>query len=148
MSMQHLEGGTVRDIRVQEADVVTAGDTLIVLDSIEARSNLTLLQQRLNIDRAAEARLLGEHEFAETIEFPADLAESSEQDLQNTLLTQQDIFDDRREIIASEAEILEFRLTQFDEQINGLEIQKNAIEKRAAHWRCGAADDRRRPGRD
>ncbi len=130
--VQHLNGGIIKEIRVQEADTVEEGDVLIELESIEVRSNLNLLSQRMGVARATEARLMAEHSVQETIDFPADLVASTSESVQNALRVQQDIFQDRRSILTSQTEILEYRLEQLEQQVIGLELQKEALERRVA----------------
>ena len=130
--VQHLNGGIIREIRVKEADQVKEGDVLILLESVEARSNLNLHMQRLNVARATEARLLAEQTSQENVEFPQDLLESEDPRVQKALRTQRQIFEDRRSILLSQTEILEYRLEQLNEQITGLELQKSAMERRVA----------------
>lgn len=130
--VQHLNGGIIREIRVKEADQVEEGDVLLLLESIEARSNLNLHMQRLNVGRATEARLLAEQTSQEEVEFPDDLLKSEDPRVQGALRTQRQIFEDRRSILLSQTEILEYRLEQLNEQISGLDLQKDAMERRVA----------------
>lgn len=58
--VQHLEGGIVRRILVQEGEVVLAGQPLMELSDIEARSNLDQERSRSAAFRGREARLLAE----------------------------------------------------------------------------------------
>lgn len=58
--VQHLEGGIVDAILVEEAERVEEGQPVLRLNSVEARSNLQVLTSRLNLSRIAEARLLAE----------------------------------------------------------------------------------------
>ena len=71
--VQHLEGGIVAEILVEEADSVSQGDILIKLSDVEARSNLDVLTTRLDVAKVTEARLLAERELAGTIALPNDL---------------------------------------------------------------------------
>lgn len=58
--VQHLEGGIVRKILVQEGQVVVAGQPLIELSDVQTRSDLGQEQSRLDALRGREARLLAE----------------------------------------------------------------------------------------
>jgi adhesin transport system membrane fusion protein len=58
--VQHLEGGIVRRILVQEGEIVHAGQALMELSDIEARSNLDQERSRSAAFRGREARLLAE----------------------------------------------------------------------------------------
>lgn len=73
--VQHLEGGIVRRILVQEGEVVHAGQTLMELSDIQARSNLEQGQSKSAALRGREARLLAESTGAGSITFPADMVD-------------------------------------------------------------------------
>src|SRR6478609_7356889 len=44
-TIQHLDGGIVKELRVKEGDRVSAGDILVVLDETQARSEYQVLSQ-------------------------------------------------------------------------------------------------------
>jgi len=71
--VQHLEGGIVRKILVQEGQVVVAGQPLMELSDVQTRSNLGQEQSRLDALRGREARLLAEMNDQRTIVFPGKL---------------------------------------------------------------------------
>ncbi len=73
--IQHLEGGIVRRILVQEGQNVKAGDTLMELSDIQARSTLGQEQTKLSALRGREARLLAELNGLDAVVFPADLTD-------------------------------------------------------------------------
>jgi membrane fusion protein, epimerase transport system len=56
-SVQHLDGGSIKELRVKEGDRVAAGDILIVLDDTQARAAHDVLWQRYLVLRATEERL-------------------------------------------------------------------------------------------
>jgi HlyD family type I secretion membrane fusion protein len=128
--VQHLEGGIVREILVREAEVVEEGDPLLILDDVEVRSNIAVLQQRKAAAEAVIARLEAEQSFAEELVFPEELATSSDPQIQDVLETQRNIFSDRRSIFLSQTEILEFRVEQLNGQAEGSEKQRAALERR------------------
>ena len=59
-SVQHLDGGIVKELRIKEGDTVNAGDVLIVLDETQAKAEYDVLSQQYMVLRATEARLLAE----------------------------------------------------------------------------------------
>ena len=71
--VQHLEGGIVEKILVQEGEVVAAGQALMELSDVQNRSNLDQEQSSLDALRGREARLLAEVSGHNTIEFPKEL---------------------------------------------------------------------------
>src|SRR6266481_4488876 len=51
-SVQHLDGGIVKEMRVREGDKVNAGDILIVLDETQAQAEYDVLSQQYMVLRA------------------------------------------------------------------------------------------------
>src|SRR5437016_9589022 len=72
-SVQHLEGGIVKELRIKEGDKVAAGDVLIVLDDGQARAEYEVLTQDLIVLRATEERLRAELAHRPQMTFPEDL---------------------------------------------------------------------------
>jgi HlyD family secretion protein len=72
-TIQHLEGGIVREILVSDGDVVRNGQTLIALDDTRARAEVQSLQGQLWDAAAREARLQAEQQGQERPSFPAEL---------------------------------------------------------------------------
>jgi len=133
--VQHLEGGIVEAIYVEEGDLVGDGDILIRLRSVEARSNLDVLTRRLNIARVVEARLIAERTLADRVEFPADLlARLDDAEVEAVIADQRRLFDDRRAILESQRNILAKRISQSNVQIEGLELQKSSFERRITNF--------------
>ncbi len=71
--VQHLEGGIVRKILVQEGQVVVAGQPLMELSDIQSRSDLGQEQSMLDALRGREARLFTELNGYDAIVFPESL---------------------------------------------------------------------------
>lgn len=132
--VQHLEGGIVQEILVDEADTVEAGDVLLRLNSVEARSNLYILDTRLDVARIVEARLLAERELADTLELPDLIVGESSNVVESTIADQKSRFKNRLNILKSRTDILENRIKQVGEQIKGLELQKAALTRRVDNY--------------
>src|SRR6476469_7550257 len=77
-SVQHLDGGIVKEMRSKEGDKVTFGDVLIVLDETQARAEYDVLSQQYMVLRATEARLLTELDHGSAMVMPDDLKARSE----------------------------------------------------------------------
>lgn len=131
--VQHLEGGIVEEILVAEADVVSKGDTLLVLRDVEASSNLRVLETRLRVARITETRALAERNMQETFKVPEELV-SEDKVLQTAIATQEGIFRDRADILKSQLEIQENGIESIKVQIKGYELQQAALEKRIANY--------------
>ena len=68
--VQHLEGGIVRAIHVQEGDTVSEGQILMTLDDVEARARLEELENRYVHLQARSARLEAELRGSDTLVVP------------------------------------------------------------------------------
>jgi len=73
-TIQHLEGGIVRDIKIREGDKVTAGQELVVLESTASGADVTELTTRIAGLRVEIARLEAEATDAVEPNFSADLS--------------------------------------------------------------------------
>jgi epimerase transport system membrane fusion protein len=105
-TIQHLEGGIVKEILVREGQYVEEGQTLVVLEDAEVRSKLIILKDQFNAELAKEARLLAEKEFAEAIKFPADLVNSTDSKVLEMLDNEKALFLAKRKSIDEEITII------------------------------------------
>ena len=59
-TVQHLEGGIVREVFVRNGDSVTVNQVIVRLDQSQVRATLELLLDRYRSEEALEARLVAE----------------------------------------------------------------------------------------
>ena len=59
-TVQHLEGGIIAEIMVDDGDAVVAGEPLVVLQETQARASFEVLQGQKRLFAAKLARLLSE----------------------------------------------------------------------------------------
>lgn len=132
-TIQHLEGGIIKQILVADGDIVHTGQTLIALDDTRARAEVQSLQAQLWDAMAREARLLTEQQGQEQVAFPAALkAAGNENTSAATVLTaQQNIFETRRQAFQSQAAVIRERRLQVAREIEGLKAQEDAVTQRA-----------------
>jgi len=132
-TIQHLEGGIVDEIHVEEGSRVEAGQALIRLDRTQAQANLDQLQARFLAVAAREVRLLAERDLKTEISFPDWL--SSQQDGPEVLTVisgERNIFAAREESLNSHRSILRQRIAQYEEEIEGLTGEIEATESQLA----------------
>lgn len=91
-TVQHREGGIVKEILVHEGDFVEKGQPLLILEDAEVRSALNIFTDQLNAQLAREARLLAEKKFTNTVEFPPELARSKDPKISELLRNELALF--------------------------------------------------------
>lgn len=133
-TIQHLEGGIVSRILINDGDHVSAGQPLIHLDDTKAHASVQVLQMQLWDAQALEARLLAERGGRSTIQFPLTIrpAAHNEPALAELIAGQIKIFDTRRNLQASRIDVIQQRKAQTEQEIAGLRFQVEATRKRAA----------------
>lgn len=129
-SVQHLEGGLVKDILVRNGDSVAKGDVLIRLEDTHARAMYDIVRGELDGALAEEARLVAERDGAEAIDFPPELLTRSRTDkVHKSLQGQRNLFTARRNALEGQVAILEQSIAQYREEIEGLRSQQAAREQ-------------------
>lgn len=127
--VQHLDGGVVKSIKVRDGSTVKAGDTLFVLDGVQARARLTIIEGAVHAAEASRARLLAERDGAARIDFPTSLVASPGRDVATILEQESRLFAARRRELKGQLSILRQRIAQLNDQIGGLAAQKRAVER-------------------
>lgn len=124
--LQHLEGGIVSAILVDNGDRVRNGQTLLELDDTRTRASFEIVQSQLMLALAVEARLLAERADAPQLQFPAELQDNSHPDAASAREGQRQLFQARRSALLGETALLRQQITQFEQEIIGLEAQQDA----------------------
>jgi HlyD family secretion protein len=133
-TVQHLEGGIIRQILVADGDIVRAGQTLISLEDTKANAEVRSLKGQLWDAIAREARLKAEQHGEERISFPQELemAQKESQSVETVLAGQQSIFETRRQVFQSQVAVNREKRTQVEKEIDGLSAQASAAARRVA----------------
>jgi HlyD family type I secretion membrane fusion protein len=135
-SVQHLDGGIVKEMRVKEGDRVNAGDVLIVLDDSQARAEFQVFTQQHLVLRATEERLKAELARVDTMAMPADLAtRAGEPDVKGVWEGQVSQFESRRVSLEGQRKVIKERIAQLEHQIVGIEAQLKAYRAQIASVR-------------
>jgi HlyD family secretion protein/epimerase transport system membrane fusion protein len=131
-TVQHLEGGIIRAILVQDGSLVRRGDPLIVLEDVQARAGFDVLQARFYTLAATRARLLAEQAGVASVRFPDRLiqATSDHAAALEAMVAQRALFATRDKALDDRKGILGRRIGQLREEIAGLEAQIRADSRR------------------
>ncbi|MGQ0681411.1 HlyD family type I secretion periplasmic adaptor subunit [Bradyrhizobium sp.] len=131
--VQHPTGGVVGEVRVRDGDTVRAGDIVVRLDETVVRANLAIVNKTLYGLWARQARLEAEQRGAEAIRFPGALLErAGEGDARDVMASETKLFEVRVNGRAGQKAQLRERVTQLNEEIEGLSAQERAKDKEIA----------------
>ncbi|WP_052052520.1 HlyD family type I secretion periplasmic adaptor subunit [Halomonas salina] len=134
-TVQHLEGGIVRRIAVDEGDRVEEGQTLLVLDPTQVESRLQIARSQFLINRAAETRLMAEQAGDERLTFPDELADAESPRIAQLEAVQRGLFLSRREALEGALASLEEQSEQLRQRIEGREAMIRVSREQLASLR-------------
>ena len=140
-TIQHLEGGMVSRIYVQNGDQVDAGEPLIELDSTQSRAQLEITNAQFTAYSALEARLLAERDGLNEVHFPSSL-DPSNSGARAEMAAQEQIFAARKASREGRVAVLEQRIEQLRSRVTGLKAVKGSKEELAASFGEELADTR------
>lgn len=129
-TIQHLDGGVVSELPVEEGQRVAEGDLLFRLEDSEARSDLAVVRARLLRAIGQQARLRAERDGTRSVTFPerltrADNAEEAEEIMAN----QRAIFTARTRALETDLKRRAQQIDELNEQIRGLESRLDSVER-------------------
>jgi len=119
-TVQHLEGGIIREIHVHEGDFVTPGQALVTLENVEARARHDELLERYYYLLATKARLMAERDGTAEITFPPELTATADAKAEGAMAGQREFLQTRLASQKGREDILTQRIRQLEEQNSGL----------------------------
>jgi HlyD family type I secretion membrane fusion protein len=114
-TVQHREGGIVREIKVRNGQQVRAGDVLVVVDDVRSDAELSLLEDQLRAERVRHARVSAETTLARQF---SDKAFAGDPRMSEHLERERAQFAARRRTL--------------DEQLDALQLQMGAARAQSA----------------
>jgi HlyD family type I secretion membrane fusion protein len=136
-TVQHLEGGMVRDIKVRDGDTVKRGQELIVLDDGDARAGVAINQTERDARAALVERLTAERDG-----LPYKAAGSTNQ-ISPAIASQVRLFELRRDALFKELASLTNRKTELRKELDAWTEKTAALASLK-----GYAEDERRINQD
>lgn len=126
-TLQHLAGGIVVEILVQDGDKVKEGDVVMKLDPTSLTANRDLLKKRLAEAKARAARLKSERDELRRIDWDAIFPDSiSKENAALIIEDQTKLFNTRRQAYIGEIGQLNKQIEQSRQQVSGLNSQIEA----------------------
>lgn len=130
--VQHLEGGIVQTVSVNDGDHVTAGEELIRLDDSRLVSAIQSLKSLLAINIIQRARLEAERKGAESITFQDTQDGIALGEFEQAQVEQTRNFQARRSALSNRIRLLEVEQHQLEATLAGLHQQMETSEIRLA----------------
>ena len=125
--VQHLTGGIIKKIYVENGDHVKAGQLLIRLDDTLTKANLGIVRSQLDEWSVRKARLAAERDDDDNVTFPKELTERSGDDhLADAMKSEEKLFESRRNARQGQTSQLHERIAQTKQEISGLAAQLTA----------------------
>ncbi|NQD94466.1 HlyD family type I secretion periplasmic adaptor subunit [Pseudomonas sp. CrR25] len=121
-TIQHLTGGSIKDILVREGQLVERDQSLVVLDSTQAIAEQGVVSAQYIVVKTVENRLQAERDGLSEVTFDPELLSRFADDprLHASVALQQRLFNTRRAALTGEAGILEENIRGAEEQLKGL----------------------------
>ncbi len=126
--VQHLDGGVVTEILVDEGALVEAGDLLIRLDAQDLNANLSVVEGQLFEILARRARFEAERDGSDEMVFDRLMNEGPTDVIEGLQAGQINLFQARLESVARQTEQLLNRKDQIASQIRGVISQQEALQ--------------------
>ena len=117
-TVQHLEGGIVKDVLAHDGDIVKKGDPLIILDDAQLRSEYEMTRNQLIAAKAMEARLVAERDDKSVITFDQMYEPDSPRGIE-ARAGETEVFNARRGARLGQVAVLQERIGQLNQQIKG-----------------------------
>ncbi|ATV16445.1 HlyD family type I secretion periplasmic adaptor subunit [Pseudomonas syringae] len=118
-TVQHLEGGIVKELLARDGDTVHRDDPLIVLDDSQLRSQFESTRNQLISTQAREARLRAERDELPAIP-PLTISGTDSQRAKEAIEGEEQVFRTRKNSRLTEISVQRERIGQLKQQIIGL----------------------------
>ena len=117
-TVQHLSGGIVKEVLVQEGQQVKEGQVLLRLDGAVAKANYEAVRQRYLGYRAMQSRLFAEQSSRSDIDFHPDVKAAMQDPLiKQQVVTQQQLIQARRAALAADLQGIQENIQGLKEQL-------------------------------
>ena len=139
-TVQHLEGGTVKRILVQDGEAVEAGDLLVELDSSQLVAQFDVFTHQLMQARIIAKRLLAEQQQKLVIDVGSIALPKGDERTQVMLANQQDLLIARTTAMSGRVNVFQQRIRQLESNRSGLIEQNNTTNMLLASYKTDLND--------
>ena len=128
-TVQHLEGGIVKQILVREGDVVKQGQPLLLLEDTKNSAELNILLDQYDALMAKSARLAAEKSLASRISFPQALLGPVTEKRKELIAKETAAFNTGRKILSDQLMLLRSELAHSQNAADSYQSQLDAIQE-------------------
>ncbi|SCA57310.1 Multidrug resistance efflux pump [Candidatus Terasakiella magnetica] len=125
-TVQHLEGGIIKELNISEGSTVQRGDPLMVLTLGVGKLNEQELLTELDGFRLVEARLVAQSQGKSQVFFPAESLERRPHVAQR----EQNAFEARRSELSGQLSVIKKQIKQKELAIESLRTRRNAASSK------------------
>ena len=132
-TVDHLDGGIIRDIKVRNGELVQAGQVLLELDSTDIRVDLDVINSQISDLSTRRARLLAQLQGAQRFD-ETDVTRTLQVKLDranwvDAYRTQKLLFEAEKRSRESEEALTAQRISNLQDQIQGLQAQRESNQR-------------------
>lgn len=140
-SVQHLEGGIVREIKVRDGEVVSKDQVLLTLDDTQPKAQLEVFRGQSFALLAREARLVAQRDGLSRVPFARELLDAGgDGRASDAMRVQEQTFFARKQARNGEATLYQRQIEQLRAKAAGLAAQSKSREQLAASFESERAD--------
>jgi HlyD family type I secretion membrane fusion protein len=123
-TIQHREGGIVRDILVRDGSHVESGDPVMVLDDTSVRARWMQLMGQLYDQQATKARLMAERDNLKEPDFNHYLPRRDDPRVADVIKAQRNLFFARKQMYDGQIAVLRKRIDQLHREAEALQVEQ------------------------
>lgn len=137
-TVQHAEGGIVREVKVRDGQRVRQGEPLLVLGDVAVDADVNRLSLRQLTEQAGIARFEAEQAGATALAFPAALVKAGESDsrVAEQIVKERALFHARRDTLRSQTALLRSQRDKISEEFLSLKAQIEQAQASMSHQRA------------
>jgi HlyD family secretion protein len=129
-AIQHPTGGIIAEIKVDNGNHVAAGDLLVRLDATQVKAAMQTIGKQLNEQQARIARLVAERDGLEQPDYPSELTSHMDDgNVRAVIASENSLFKARLSARQSQKDLLQGRVSQFNDEIGGMQAQSDSKSK-------------------
>ncbi len=125
-TVQHLDGGIVKELIAKDGDIVKEGDVLLTLDGTDIKAQAEILRGQQITLAAQVARLSAERDRLGSVVYPKEVQNLNDARVIEARQGENQIFNARKNAHDGEVSVLNQRISQLNSRIQGLQGQKTS----------------------